>query len=150
MRQASPLSHMLWTSESGIKSNGVTFGPFSSVSTFTLGPGPGVPNCPCSLVSSIAWFPNDTTLTLANGYPFKVWKNIDPLIVPLPGNSTVIAGQSTPIINCRSPRAWHSVHVWDWTACADRTNARSFYRPSENSGIIGPTFSAQSDSDGFG
>ena len=85
----------------GIGANqiGATYGPFNSVDTITFGPGGGVPNCgPCPSISVIAWFPNDKTFLLANAESFTPWKSTSPLIVPLPGHSTILAGQSAPII----------------------------------------------------
>jgi hypothetical protein len=84
----------------GFQFGAQTLGPFDSSNTITLGPGPGILNCPCSFVSFTPVLSQSSptfTFLLANGQLFNALSASTSIILPLPGETLVQPGQSVPI-----------------------------------------------------
>lgn len=78
---------------------GGSFGPFSSVQELTLGPGPGIINCPCTAVEISIYFPSSQppTLQLVSGSLFHPLPITNSFILPLAGQMFIQPGQSVLI-----------------------------------------------------
>lgn len=80
---------------------GATFGPFTSVGTFTTTGGiiACAPGSECPFLSILVFWPNyPVSFLLANGKTFTPLEGTGSLILPLPGQQYVQPGQSVPIL----------------------------------------------------